>query len=234
MWYAIDVRTQQRVRARPGISCICPLCQEPVIPKCGDLVPWHFAHKSNHDCDRFAERESEWHLAWKLLAPPDRREVVMGEHRADVVTPNGRTVVELQHSPISPAIIEERESFYRRPSENRWMVWLFDVRDCQDRFVIRRNASQSRPDESLYVWKHARKALITARAPVYLDIWGDPEPIVQVWRWLPERADTVEDSITGMEMVERTWPRAFIGRRVERSWFIKTFFTGEEEELVAE
>jgi hypothetical protein len=45
----------------------------------------------------------------------------MGPHRADVVTASGG-VVELQHSPISPEVIAEREAFY-----GERMAWIFDA-----------------------------------------------------------------------------------------------------------
>lgn len=233
MLYAQDVRTRELVEATPHARCICPQCQEPVIAKCGDLVVWHFAHQSADDCDRWSEPETEWHRSWKQLVPPDRREVIMGNHRADVLAVTGRTVIELQHSPISPETIAEREAFYRQPDKDRWMIWLFDVRDAADRFTVRDNRNSVRVDESLYIWKQAKRSLMSATVPVYLDIWGDPEPIVMIWEWLPERTSVVEDSITGREVVERTWPRAFKGRRIERHRFIERFFTGREDEVAA-
>ena len=44
----------------------------------------------------------------------------MGEHRADIRTPRG--MIELQHSPIAPEEIREREALYGR------MIWLLDGR----------------------------------------------------------------------------------------------------------
>jgi hypothetical protein len=61
------------------------------------------------------------HWSWQLAAPPERREVVMGPHRADVVAASGG-VVELQHSAISPEVIREREDFY-----GERMAWIFDA-----------------------------------------------------------------------------------------------------------
>lgn len=233
MLYARDVRTGEQIEATPSTRAVCPQCREPVIAKCGELVTWHFAHRANEDCDRWSEPETEWHRSWKQLVPPDRRERVMGDHRADVISASGRVVIELQHSPISPAVIAEREAFYRKPDQDQWMIWLFDVRDCADRITERSNRNYGRLDESLYIWKQAKRSILTATAPVYLDIWGDPEPIVMVWEWMPERVSVVEDSITGQELVERKWPRAFKGRRIDRQRFIERFFTGRNEDEVA-
>ena len=64
---------------------------------------------------------TEWHRGWQLAVPPERREVVMGPHRADIVTASGG-VVEIQHSPISVDVITEREEFY-----GERMAWIFDA-----------------------------------------------------------------------------------------------------------
>lgn len=239
MLYAEHVHTREQIEATPNARGICPQCREPVVPKCGALVTWHFAHRADDDCDHWSEPETEWHRSWKQIAPPDQREVVIGNHRADIVLPRraaGTLVIELQHSPMSPETIAEREAFYRQPESDRWMVWLFDVRDCADRITARPGNGYGRLDESLYIWKQAKRSLMSATAPVYLDIWGDPEPIVQVWEWRPERSSVVEDTITGQGLVERKWPRAFKGRTISRQRFIHRFFTDpyiEVEEDVA-
>ena len=64
---------------------------------------------------------TEWHLGWQRAVPPERREVVMGPHRADIVTASGG-VVEIQHSPVSPDVIAAREAFY-----GDQMAWIFDA-----------------------------------------------------------------------------------------------------------
>jgi len=64
---------------------------------------------------------TEWHLGWQAAVPAERREVVMGAHRADIVTVSGG-VIEIQHSAISPTVIAEREEFY-----GDRMAWIFDA-----------------------------------------------------------------------------------------------------------
>ena len=63
---------------------------------------------------------TEWHLGWQRAVPPERREVVMGPHRANIVTVSGG-VVEIQHSPIPADVIGERETFY-----GDRMLWIFN------------------------------------------------------------------------------------------------------------
>ena len=113
-----------RVEAAPGLAGACPSCGSPVRPKCGSIVVHHWAHLARADCDPWTEPEGEWHRGWKLAVPPERREVVIGPHRADIVTASGG-VVELQHSPISPEVITEREEFY-----GDRMAWIFDARSA--------------------------------------------------------------------------------------------------------
>lgn len=153
-----------RVPAEPGASGTCPACMAALMPKCGQIVAWHWAHHGTPDCDPWAEPDSEWHLGWQQRVPRERREVVRGPHRADIVTPGG-TVVELQHSAISPAEIEERERFYGR------MVWLFDAAEPydDDRLIIRGQIGQ--PYDT-FRWKHPRKTVAHCRKPVYLDLGG--------------------------------------------------------------
>jgi competence protein CoiA len=110
-----------RVEASPGLAGTCPSCGHPCRPRCGQINIHHWAHHARADCDPWSEPESAWHREWKLAVPAERREVVIGPHRADVVTASGG-VVELQLSAISPAVIEAREQFY-----GERMAWIFDV-----------------------------------------------------------------------------------------------------------
>jgi competence protein CoiA len=110
-----------RVEASPGLTGTCPPCGHPCRPRCGQVNVHHWAHHARADCDPWSESESAWHRGWKLAVPAERREVIIGRHRADVVTASGG-VVELQHSAISPDVIEAREQFY-----GERMAWIFDV-----------------------------------------------------------------------------------------------------------
>lgn len=151
-----------RIAPSPGQSGVCPCCKAPVIPKCGEINIWHWAHASA-DCDPWSEPETDWHYNWKLQFPDEWREVTVGDHRADICTPNG-VVVEFQKSSISPAEIAERELEYER------MAWVFDAREAyaNDRLDIRHKG-----DFVTFRWKHARKTIAHAKKPVFLHISGD-------------------------------------------------------------
>jgi len=114
-WALVDGRRSQ---AQPGLTATCPGCGGEVLAKCGELVQWHWAHR-NSECDPWSEPESAWHLNWKNRFPAEWQERVIGDHRADVLTPKG--VIEFQKSTISTKTICEREQFYGR------MVWVVDA-----------------------------------------------------------------------------------------------------------
>jgi hypothetical protein len=146
--------------ARPGVGGRCPSCQQVVIPKCGPIVTWHWAHQRN-DCDPWTELESDWHQQWKRRGYSC--EVVMRQgphvHRADIVTPTG-IVVELQAHYLSATSIAAREQFYRR------LWWLYRVH-WLDALHFGRVG---------FWWKHGAKSMVVHRCPVYWDV-GDA-----IWR----------------------------------------------------
>lgn len=146
----------ERIAAEPKAIGACPSCSSSLVTKCGSIVTWHWAHQARPECDPWWE-ESEWHRTWKLDAAPESIEVKMGPHRADIVGPRG--VVELQHSYLAPDEILEREAFYGR------MVWLFDATTCADRIELR-----PRDGFVTFRWRHPRRSIAFARAPLFLDL----------------------------------------------------------------
>lgn len=155
--------------ARPGMQATCPLCGGRVLPKCGRIKIWHWAHVAS-ECDPWSEGITEWHLEWQRRFPEQWREISVvhscESHRADIRVPNG-IVVEFQHSSISPEEIAEREKFY-----GLLMRWVFDARDAYSSGRLSFSLRWT-PERKPYValrWKHPRKTLGHARRPVFLDI----------------------------------------------------------------
>ena len=115
----------QRVEAQKGMKGICPVCQQPVIAKCGQIKVNHWAHSKSSHCDKWWESETEWHRAWKNHFPEEWQEVITydektGEkHIADIKTDQG-FVIEFQHSHIKPEEQKSREEFYKN------MIWVVD------------------------------------------------------------------------------------------------------------
>lgn len=152
----------RRITPHPHTDAHCPTCGQPVRPKCGPIITWHWAHHTAEDCDIWAEPDTEWHRDWQSIVPIERREVVIGKHRADVIALDG-TVIELQHSYLPPDQIKARENHYGR------MLWLFDARQAwaADRLGLRRSG----PDGyRTFRWKHPRKSIGLCRRPVFLDL----------------------------------------------------------------
>lgn len=123
MKYAL-VDNQKR-EAEKGLKGLCPVCQKPVIAKCGKFKINHWAHKSCAHCDNWWENETEWHRQWKNIFPTEWQEIIStdektGEkHIADIKT-NDNMVVEFQHSNISEEERISREDFYKH------MIWIVD------------------------------------------------------------------------------------------------------------
>ena len=133
MWLALvnNVRSGPKQNARGK----CCLCGSDMIPKCGQYISWHWAHKGKNACDPWQESETYWHRIWKDAFPKNCQEVVhmdkrTGEkHIADIKTPAG-FVVEIQHSPISETEARSRENFYDK------MIWIIDARHLSGWFDL--------------------------------------------------------------------------------------------------
>lgn len=152
----------EKVLPVKGMEALCPLCNGEVIAKCGMINIHHWAHKSIENCDEWDYGESDWHLSWKALFPADNVEKTIIKdgitHRADVLGNTG-IVIELQHSPLSPEKIRERELFY----EN--MVWVFDIH--QSRIYRVKNI-----DNNIFCfrWLYPKPSLKYCTKPIYFDI----------------------------------------------------------------
>ena len=152
--------TGEKIGATPGGVGFCPICHEGLRAKCGNTNAHHWAHIAREDCDPWAEPDTAWHLNWQESVPLERREVVIGPHRADMVTPTG-TVVELQNSSISTEEIREREQFYGD------MVWIFNTIEAyqENRLNLRqKNGYWS------FRWKQPRRTIAACQKPVLLDL----------------------------------------------------------------
>lgn len=173
-----------RITPAPGVTgATCPVCSEPVIPKCGQVNSHHFSHLSTENCDPWHEHMTKWHMDWQNMFPENQREVIIDRggvrHVADVLTSSGH-VIEFQHSPISATEIDQRERFYGS------MVWVFDARGKDITFTtnpphkfaseqIKRYSMQGGDHHSdivWYHWKHAPKTLFRCRKPVFIHHGG--------------------------------------------------------------
>lgn len=158
MLYALC--NEKKSKAEPGLDGGCPWCGGEMIPKCGDVMIWHWAHKVN-PCD--TKEETEWHLRWKSRLPQEwvETEVLKDGVRkiADVMT-DYREVVEFQHSPISYGEIKEREKHYG------FMRWVIDASEAHLEGRIKRIGQYE------IRWKRPKRNWTYCKRPVWLD-FGD-------------------------------------------------------------
>ena len=140
------------------------------MARCGEINVWHWAHLSRSDCDTWSEGEGEWHLAWKRQFPLPWREFVVGDHRADIKSPQG--IIELQSSGISVTEVGERETHYGE------MVWLVDAREFNLR--IRNHVSYV-----TFRWKYPHKTWWYAQRPLFFDIGGRLIEVRRIYRDVP-------------------------------------------------
>jgi competence protein CoiA len=180
-----------RVAPTPGASGACPVCEGPVIAKCGEINAWHWAHESGNDCDPWSEPLTDWHRAYQGLSPSERCEVTAGGHRADILAKDG-TVVELQHSSLPVEDIRAREAHYGRS-----LLWVFDAREA---FASGRLTLARGKDDSYvrFRWKQPRRSILECKRMVMLDLGEGlllrigrihPPPKCAGWGYLYSTAD---------------------------------------------
>ena len=100
----------------------CPECGERVIPKNGEIVRPHFAHRPGSPCVLANTGESTWHREWKwlLMNAGWDIEVPIGDHRADAARLG--QVVEIQRRPL------DRETVYERGYEyGAGLIWIINA-----------------------------------------------------------------------------------------------------------
>src|SRR5262245_42422949 len=175
----------QRQEAQPDLSGKCPICDHPMVAKCGEVRTWHWAHRGRSHCDTWWENETEWHRHWKGQFPVDWQEVVhraeTGEkHIADVKTDRG-WVIEFQHSPLKPEERRSREDFYPK------LIWVVDAtrrkRDGKQFFEALNNGARI-PGELLIVQVRSDECALLREwagspVPIFFDFGSE-----QVLSWL--------------------------------------------------
>ncbi len=100
-------------------------CGKIVRARCGKINTEHWAHietESLYDI----ESHNDWHVSWKKFF--EKRgymtEKRFGNFIADAYNPKTNTVVEYQHSSITPQEIIDRCKHHK--SENRNVIWILD------------------------------------------------------------------------------------------------------------
>ncbi len=153
MFIGIDIN-KNRISAKEAIKgeeYRCPLCDEKLELRQGEVRIPHFAHWKNRACiDSWSHDMSEWHYTWQDQFPTEQQEVVVEfegkKHRADVLIKEHKVVIEFQHSNLSAEEFDERNTFYNNCGYH--VIWLFDMTNdfLEERISLN-------DDNNSYLWK---------------------------------------------------------------------------------
>lgn len=122
---------RQRQTARQNISdekSSCPECDGPLIGKRGEIITWHWAHKSLADCSGGGV-ETEWHMRMKeiCLEWPDWQvefpvKINDSQYFLDAHNPATGEVLEFVHS-LSPFYESKHKALHE---SNYGVTWIVD------------------------------------------------------------------------------------------------------------
>lgn len=181
------IKDSKRIKSSPKLKASCPICGEEVLAKCGSIKIWHWAHKSNFECDKWGEHETEWHINWKNEFPREQQEIIIKKCISDYCNNKKYNhnhideynhgdcvdcefikhiadiktkylVIELQNSIISPEEIIEKELFYGN------MIWVLNGDKFGNGLCLRRKG-----EIFTFRWKHPPKSWWNATKPLFID-----------------------------------------------------------------
>lgn len=213
----IAIKNKNRISAKPKDIAHCPICRETVISKCGKINVWHWSHISKKDCDDWYEPESKWHIEWKEQFPLDTREIIIGEHRADIKTK--KTIIELQSSSISTYNIQKRENFYND------MIWLLNGGKYGLNFDIRKTEKKY----YTFRWKFPHKCWWDAKKPIFIDLHPIRNILFNNLRvscdreyilWASKRLDLYSNNIFAIKKIYKNCPCGGWGYIISKEEFI--------------
>ena len=173
----------------------CPYCGALLVTKKGDIRQHHFAHKSLHYCSDswvgnhfYSYDISPWHNDWQSLFPKENQEVKLAlgdtKHRADVMI--DKTVIEFQHSIMSPSAFDDRNNFYFNFGNKG--IWLFDLTDLLDEGKL----TYSKCEDGIeFNWTNPKRAfnnydIQSGCIDIFLQLGNDEDCIVRVMDVSPE------------------------------------------------
>jgi hypothetical protein len=210
---SLNVKTQfalvdgERREPKRGLSAKCPICENPMVAKCGEKRIHHWAHRQKHTCDHWWENKTEWHRTWQGYFPIEWQEVVHraddGEkHIADVKTDQD-WVLEFQYSHLKPEERQKRETFYKKLV---WVVYGTRLEKDKPQFIETLNSGSRFNETPLVLKVFTEKSVLLSEwaecsAPVFFD-FGDET----IWWLLPKAPDGKREymvKVTRTGLIER-------------------------------
>lgn len=220
----------KRILANPYSNASCNICGEQLISKCGTIKIWHWAHKSNKNCDDWAGTETEWHIAWKNLFPEQNQEIIIEQdgkkHIADIQTDKKR-VIEFQNSPLSSKEIRERENFYGD------MIWILNGKELCSGIELRKRIEE---DTWTLRWKNPPKSWWDAKKPIFIDFNFIPfNNLIKEWVFAqepslsPEQVQSYKKVVGKLFLIKKIYnklPCGAYGKIIEKGEFIEATKNG--------
>lgn len=112
-----------RIRAYKHGDGWCPVCNQKLIAKCGEIMVHHWSHVTK--CTIIWNLETEWHLEWKDMAELNGCEIEKNFISRVADSFKWNIVYEFQHSSINVVELINRSEFY---SKKRLIInWIFDL-----------------------------------------------------------------------------------------------------------
>jgi Competence protein CoiA-like family len=153
-----------------------------MLARTGSVRIWHWAHvERNPHCE--AARETEWHLAWKVLGLDGTQEVKVGNRRADVLAPGGYAV-EFQASALPGEEVRAREDDWATQGGIAWLFRADQARIEVGGLYLPEWLHLLKPENQATIritWPRAPERVRAARAPSFLDIGNGELLFVGGW-----------------------------------------------------
>jgi len=178
MQFAINKESKERVLPTPHSHAFCPLCQFPLVAKCGSVNIWHWAHTFNSNCPG-AKLETAWHRRMKEKFPPNQCEIIvkndLGVVIADVYIPETNTMHEFDFkNQLTSEEIIKKNCIYARSGYN--VMWTFHIDDESNNRLTRTSTLE------VYWFKHGLRRLLDFKTPFHLSFDDDIFEVTSYWQ----------------------------------------------------
>ncbi len=179
----VNKRLVNAINTDSGTIGECPHCGKSVRARCGELNDEHWSH-INSECPYITEKDNKWHTDWKYKFEKGGciKEKKFDNFIADAYNPKTNTIIEFQHSSITPQEIRDRCNYYKNTNKN--IKWIFDYTEKYKRQHIKLTEKIGDNNSFYYNFKisyqkksyiqgvsyHTFEESIKLSVPIYLNI----------------------------------------------------------------